>query len=160
MQRNDWSGTATVDGLAGFVSARTFGENGLNTAFNARVNNRYVYPWIVMGTTFIPVIPTYSANLAGTASFTAQWYIGQGMEAFGFSGLGSNFLHWSGTNNLWDQELGKRFGGYVQAQYYFNNQWFMNAAYAMSRAFGVSPGETNRFRLLRTIRFMRLLQTP
>ncbi len=110
--------------------------------FAIRTNNRYLYPWIVMGTTFIPVIPTYSANVAGTASLSTQWYIGQGVEAFGFAGLASNFFHWSGTANLFDQELGKRFGGYVQAQYYFTNQWFLNAAYAMSRSFGISPGET------------------
>ena len=32
---------------------------------------------------FIPVLPTYSANLAGSASLTAQWYVGQGLAAFG-----------------------------------------------------------------------------
>jgi hypothetical protein len=122
---------------------KTFGENQYNTVAGATFRNHYLYPWIVMGSAFVPVIPTHSANLAGTASLLAQWYIGQGMEAFGFTGLGSNFFHFSGTDNLWDPELGKRYGGYLQAQYYFTNQWFLSAAYAMSRAFGVGVGETN-----------------
>ena len=41
-----------------------------------------------MGTLFIPVIPTHSANLAGTASILTQWWFGQGVDAFGFSGVG------------------------------------------------------------------------
>ena len=90
VQRNDFTKTS---GTVNF-----FGENGFNT-FSVTTNNRYLYPWIVEATTFIPVIPTYSANVAGTASLMTQWYIGQGTEAFGFSGLGSNLLHWSGSGS-------------------------------------------------------------
>ena len=43
-----------------------------------------------MRSLFIPVIPTSSANLAGTASILTQWWIGQGVEAFGFTGVASN----------------------------------------------------------------------
>ena len=50
------------------------------------VQNQYVNPWLAMGSLFIPVIPTQSANLAGTASILTQWWIGQGVEAFGFTG--------------------------------------------------------------------------
>ncbi len=35
---------------------------------------------MVQGTLFIPVLPTYSNNLAGSASLTAQYFIGQGAE--------------------------------------------------------------------------------
>jgi hypothetical protein len=125
------------------TTIKTFGENQFNNVAGATFNNRNLYPWMVMGSMFVPVIPTHSPNLAGTASLLAQWYIGQGVEAFGFTGYGSNFFQFSGIDNLWNQELGKRFGGYVQGQYYFNNQWFLSAAYAMSRAFDVSVGETN-----------------
>jgi len=49
-------------------------------------------------------------------------------------------------NNTWfyDAELLKKFGGQVQGQYYFSNQWFLNAAYGVSKAFDV-----NRSRFLR-----------
>ena len=32
----------------------------------------------------------------------------------------------------------KKFGGFVEGQYYFTNQWFFNALYAFSKAYGVS----------------------
>ena len=51
-----------------------------------------------MGSLFIPVIPTQSANLAGTASILTQWWIGQGVEAFGFAGVASNLYNF---NNNW-----------------------------------------------------------
>ena len=54
------------------------------------LQNQYLNPWLLMGSLFIPVIPTHSANLAGTASILTQWWIGQGVEAFGFTGIGSN----------------------------------------------------------------------
>ena len=54
------------------------------------VQNTYVNPWLLMGSLFIPVVPTHSANLAGTASILTQWWIGQGVEAFGFAGVGGN----------------------------------------------------------------------
>ena len=31
-----------------------------------------------------------------------------------------------------------KFGGFVEGQYYFNNQWFVNALYGLSKAFNVS----------------------
>ncbi len=41
---------------------------------------QYLDPWAVQGTLFIPVLPTYSNNLAGSASITAQYFIGQGVS--------------------------------------------------------------------------------
>jgi hypothetical protein len=146
MQRSDFNQRQAAPAVN--IVVTPFGEQNFGAAVaGARVNNRYLYPWIAMGSMFVPVIPTHSANLAGTAAFQTQWWIGTGVEAFGFAGLASNFFHFSGDNNgvtsFWDQELGKRFGGYAQLQYYFTNQWFINTAYAMSRSFGVSPGETD-----------------
>ena len=42
----------------------------------------YLDPWGVQGTLFIPVLPTYSNNLAGSAFVTAQYYVGQGVFSF------------------------------------------------------------------------------
>jgi hypothetical protein len=108
--------------------------------------NYYVNPWLAMGSMFIPVIPTQSANLAGTASILTQWWIGQGVEAFGFSGVAGNkysfspILQQNGfvSQANYEPSLLNKFGGFVQGQYYFNNQWFMNGLYAFSKAYGVN----------------------
>ena len=106
------------------------------------VRNTYVNPWLAMGSLFIPVIPTQSANLAGTASILTQWWIGQGVEAFGFAGAYSaNYrFNSNGFNGIfnYDVELQNKFGGFVEGQYYFNNQWFINALYGVSKAFNVT----------------------
>jgi len=121
-------------------AAFTLGQNG-GVAANILTQNTYVNPWLFMGSLFIPVIPTHSANLAGTASILTQWWIGQGVEAFGFAGVAGNQYQLSNNFNLtynYEPTLLKKFGGFVQGQYYFNNQWFVNALYAVSKAYGVS----------------------
>jgi hypothetical protein len=110
------------------------------------LQNQYVNPWMLMGSLFIPVIPTHSANLAGTASILTQWWIGQGVEAFGFTGVSSALYQLDKTltypNDVniisYQAQLLRKFGGFVEGQYYFNNQWFLNAAYGVSKAFNVS----------------------
>jgi hypothetical protein len=139
-----------------FTSANVFGENNYTSSFNQngvltnlRVQNQNVNPWLAMGSLFIPVIPTSSANLAGTASILTQWWIGQGVEAFGFTGVASNkyrfnnMLVYPGTTATWnyDTELLNKFGGFVEGQYYFNNQWFINALYGISKTFGVAHSQ-------------------
>jgi len=111
--------------------------------FNTR--NQYVNPWMVMGSLFIPVIPTQSANLAGTASILTNWWIGQGVEAFGMTGVASNLFQFNNNPNpavansqSYQVKLLQKFGGMAQAQYYFNNQWFVNAVYGVAKAYGVS----------------------
>ena len=101
-------------------------------------DNQYLNHWMVQGTLFIPVIPTYSANLAGTASLQAQWYVGAGLEAFGEATSANNSM-WTIQNfgESYDRELQKRYGGYVQAQYYFTNQWFTTFVWSMNKAYGV-----------------------
>ena len=42
------------------------------------------------------------------------------------------------ATQTYDVNLLKKFGGFVEGQYYFNNQWFVNALYAISKAYGVS----------------------
>jgi len=101
-------------------------------------DQQYLDPWMVQGTLFIPVIPTYSANLAGTASVTAQWYMGQGLAAFGETRDADNsWFHRMGPGLDYDRTLMKAFGGYVQGQYYFNNQWYMNVAWGMQKHYGI-----------------------
>jgi len=124
----------------GVQAAQTFGEGNFFTG-NINLKNQYVNPWLAMGSMFIPVIPTSSANLAGTASILTQWWIGQGVEAFGFTGVNSNVYRFN--NNFfgqlnYDVELLNKYGGFVEGQYYFSNQWFVNALYGISKVFNVS----------------------
>ena len=113
---------------------------------NIALQNQYLNPWLLMGSLFIPVLPTHSANLAGTASILTQWWVGQGVEAFGFTGAGTNLYQldnraFGGFN--YSASLLKKFGGFVEGQYYFNNHWFVNVDYAVSKAMGVSRARSN-----------------
>ncbi len=124
----------------------TFGQNFYGTANDMFQNGQqYLDPWMVQANLFIPVLPTYSANLAGTASLSAQWFIGQGLNAFGeaqdsdatwfqFTGIGP------GNAFFYTRQLTNQFGGYLQGQYYFTNQWFLNAVWGMQRTYGVETG--------------------
>ena len=137
-----WQRNVTRQGF--YNTAAALGESQAVTGAIYNPDNQYLNPWMAMGSIFIPVIPTQSANLAGTASILTQWWIGQGVEAFGFTGTsGAKFLFngttWNGFTNLnYEAKLLNKFGGFVEGQYYFNNQWFVNALYAVSKAFNVS----------------------
>jgi hypothetical protein len=69
------------------------------------------------------------------------------VEAFGFVTFGSQVFRWKGLNvlgqNIYEIDLMNRFGGQVQLQYYFSNQWFLTGAWGFSKAFGVGAFETN-----------------
>ncbi|MFA5112004.1 MAG: hypothetical protein WC443_11400, partial [Desulfobaccales bacterium] len=128
------------------LALQTLGQNAF-VNFVGSVKHEYLNPWLVMGVVFIPVIPTHTFNMAGTASVQTQWWIGHGPEAFGAAGIVSNIYRFNNNmlgNNSFDVELQKRWGGYVQAQYYFTNQWFLSGAYGLSKAFGISQ-ERNGF---------------
>jgi len=125
----------------------TYGQNTYGNTFNIFTNHQSVDPWMIMGTVFVPVIPTASANLAGTASLMTQWWVGQGVEAFGLLGTGN---YWKFKDNRrgnlnYEAVLQTRFGGQVQGQYYFDNQWFLTLAYGLSKNIGLSQSETSRF---------------
>ena len=125
----------------------TSGQDSFVAVVNAQTRQTYRDPWVVMGVLFIPVIPTSSANLAGTASLQTSWWIGQGVEAFGWSAFNSQVFRFSGQRadgaRFFNIDLLSRYGGQVQGQYYFSNQWFLTAAYGMSKAFNVGFGETS-----------------
>jgi hypothetical protein len=123
--------------------------DGQNAAA-ARISNTYVDPWLAMGTLFIPVIPTHSANLAGTAHILAQFWVGQGTNAFGFTGdqtavFKFNNISPNGAFNaaLFDVQLLRRWGGFLEGQYFFNNQWYANLAWSISKTFGQDQGRIN-----------------
>ena len=82
--------------LGGLVS----GIDGAGRRCRRAVNlqNQYLNPWLLMGSFFIPVIPTHSANLAGTASILTNWWVGQGVETFGFTGVASNLYKLNNRN--------------------------------------------------------------
>ena len=135
-QRNIIRGQQFTNNSFGVVNPSTF---------TVTVKNHYVDPWLLMSSVFIPVIPTHSADLSGTASILTQWWIGQGVEAFGFTGVAGNIYKFDNSYNnllMYDTALLKKFGGFVQAQYYFNNQWFANAVYALSKAYGLSRAQS------------------
>jgi hypothetical protein len=108
---------------------------------------KYVSPWIVKGGLFIPVLPTHTANLAGSAALMTSWFVGQGVEAFGFFGGQQNIYKYQYTANtgqfIYAPSLLKRFGGFVNANYYFTNEWYANVAYGLTRCFGVDRNANN-----------------
>jgi hypothetical protein len=129
-------------------TANTFGNAQFGTVtFGTLSNHQYLNPWMIMANTFLPVIPTHSANLAGTASINLQAYLGQGVGAFGENMGNDVYAQFSNQINVnnrpqyaYEQRLYQRFGGYAQAQYYFTNHWFANVTYGFSKIFGVDRG--------------------
>jgi len=120
----------------------TFGQNQYGVIAGFQDAQQNLDPWCVQGTLFIPIIPTHSANLAGTASITAEYYIGQGVSFLGaardqdnswFDFLGRN----AAGQFMYDRKLTQQFGGYLQGQYYFTNQWFLTAIWAFNRNYGI-----------------------
>ncbi len=139
-----WQRTRYQSGIA---AANTFSQNAFSNAFGMiQRDQQYLDPWVAQLNLFIPVLPTYSNNLAGSASISAQWYVGQGLAAFGngrdadqtwFRFMGGGFLPNTAVGlPLYDRQLTKAFGGYVQGQYWFTNQWFMNLAWGFQRQYG------------------------
>jgi hypothetical protein len=126
---------------------RVTGENAMANIAGTWTRHQYQDPWLLMGALFIPVIPTHSANLAGTASLQTTWWIGQSVESFGFGNFGSEVWRFQGIDafgrDVYEANLTNRFGGQVSAQYYFTNQWFLTGAWGFSRAFGLGAFETD-----------------
>ena len=133
---NDETGAVTP--FFGVTKAPVGGVTTVNVIGGQR-NHQNLNAYCIMGDLFIPVIPTYSANLAGTASLTAQWYVGKGVNAFGFAGDNGLFRYigTAGGVNFYDQELECKFGGYMQGQYWFTNQWYLNVAWGFSRIYNL-----------------------
>jgi len=130
----------------GAALGRRFGTGaGENDRFmNVSVSQRdqqYLDHWLVEGSVFIPLIPTHSANLAGTMSLLTQWWVGAGLDGY-FEDFpnGSSYLNWvagPAAARVGDRQLLQRYGGFIQLQYYFTNQWYANAVWGINRAMGV-----------------------
>jgi hypothetical protein len=127
-----------------------FGPSNYLNLPNARQRaQQYLDPWILQLDLFIPLLTTKNKALAGTASLQAQAYVGQGLQAFGEAvAEDSSLLQFQSFNpaanvNFYDRQLISRYGGYLQGQYWFTNQWYLNVVYSFSKAYGVStvPGE-------------------
>ncbi len=104
-------------------------------------DQQYLNNWVIQGTLFIPVIPTTTANLAGTAALTVQAYVGEGLDFIGnATGFNSQFRFqgFDGAIPLFDRRLTKTWGGYIQGNYYFSNQWFMNVAAGLGANYNVN----------------------
>jgi len=138
-----WQRTRYRGNQAGVAQPFTFGQNLYGTTNNFFQNGQQnLDPWCLQGTLFIPVIPTHSANLAGTASVTAEYYIGQGVSFLGAARDQDNtWFEFSGINAagrfMYDRKLTQQFGGYLQGQYWFTNQWYMTAIWAFNRNYGI-----------------------
>jgi hypothetical protein len=113
----------------------------------ALVKQEYMTKYLAEVSMFVPILATHTKNLAGTASLLTQWWIGQGLDAWiedlpnNASYLNLDRIIGTGPNgSAWycDREEMKRFGGFIQLQYYFTNQWYANAVWAMNKAYGVN----------------------
>jgi hypothetical protein len=104
-----------------------------------------LYPWKFQATLFIPVLTTQTKDVKGTASIQAQFYVGQGLRAFG-NEFGQNNTYWefdtlnAGGVPRYNRKLTQKYGGYIQGQYYFNNSWYLSYLYGFSKAYGVTTG--------------------
>src|SRR5208337_793924 len=134
---------ATVFGINAGQSVSTSNTSGAvaPVGYPAYYDHTYVSPWMVQGSLFIPVIPTHTDNLAGTAHIILQPWIGQGVNAFGMTGDTTNVFKFDsnrfGGHTQIDAELLKRYGLMAEAQYYFTNQWYVNVAYGVTAAMGI-----------------------
>ena len=123
------------------AAAQTWGQDGYNAIVNANYESigssrAYLNHWSIQGSLFVPICTTSSANLAGTASLLTQWAVGQGQGfVLGTWLTDDAFFHFNG--GVWKPELTSAFRGFVQGQYYFTNEWFLNVAWGYVRNYGI-----------------------
>jgi len=138
--------TPEANAVVGVDSGFTGGVANKNfwTVYNPHT---YVSSWMVQGSLFIPVIPTHTNDLTNTMHLLVQPYIGRGLGNFGMGGDATNVFKFN--SNFWpghlraDLELLDRYGLMAEAQYYFTNQWFVNAAYAITAAMNFNESKLN-----------------
>lgn len=133
--------------VAKFNDATVVGVGTGNNGLLVFYPHTYVSPWMIQGSLFIPIIPTCTNDLANTMHLLVQPYIGRGLGNFGMGGDATNVFKFN--NNMWynvrwaDAELLDRYGLMAEVQYYFTNQWFLNAAYAITADMNVNKSNLN-----------------
>jgi hypothetical protein len=129
-----------------------FGGTGYKSVAVKQPNQQYLDHWLAEASAFVPLIPTHTANLAGTASLLTQWFIGAGLYDF-FEDTAVNGTYLSLEDSVYkcggyhkpdvldyvvgNRKLMERFGGFVQLQYYFTNEWYVQGVWGFNRAFNV-----------------------
>jgi hypothetical protein len=133
-------------------NVQTWGQNNYGGFFvdlTPLQEDQTLVPWMVQASLFIPVMATHTKDLRGTASLQLQFYVGQGLRAFGNDFLGGSnsfFVYDQPTADgyappftpVYKRKLMKRYGGYIQGQYYFNNEWYLSYLYGFAKAYGVT----------------------
>ena len=123
------------------ANTRVFGPNTYVPMAVAQQSQQYLNPWVVDVGLFVPILTTSTPNLAGTLSLLTHWYMGRGLDlekeatADNSSYLLCNNV--VGGVRMGERYLAQQFGGYVQLQYYFTNQWYVNLLGGMNRVYGV-----------------------
>lgn len=117
-------------------------SSGLDPDWVYQNNNQYLNNWVFQGSLFIPVIPTATKNLSGTMSLMINAYLGEGLEFIGNqTGQGSFLVACDPTRyaevNDADRKLQQVWGGTVQMQYYFNNEWYLTWNMGTGQNYGV-----------------------
>ncbi len=144
--RINYQGGRIIDPTTGF--ALTWGDNNYQAVGGIPLVNesQTLVPWVVQATLFIPVLATKTENLRGTMSVTVQFYIGQGLSFIG-NGRDADNSWFKYSNPGWingtqvlfyDRHLTRQYGGYIQGQYYFNNQWYVSYVYGFAKPYGVT----------------------
>jgi hypothetical protein len=122
-------------------NGRMFAGNNYVAVAAAQQSQQYLNPWMANASLFIPILTTSTPNLAGTMSLLTYWYIGQGLD-LGKEATPANSSYLLFTNEvggvrMGERQLAQKFGGFVQLQYYFTNQWYVNFLGGMNRVYGV-----------------------
>ncbi len=140
------------------VARPTWGEATYGAQLISNPEHQYLDHWSVMGTLFIPVLTTQTANLAGTASILTQWSVGEG-QAFmtGTWATDDAFMQYretrfvgGGTQEVFSRRLTPSFTGFVQAQYYVTNEWFGTFCWGFMRNYGIGMDRITPGGLFRT----------
>jgi len=122
-------------------NGRMFAGNNYVAVAAAQQSQQYLNPWVVDVGLFIPILTTSTPNLAGTLSLLTHWYMGQALdlekEATATNSSYLIFNNVVGGVRMGERQLAQKFGGYVQLQYYFTNQWYVNLLGGMNRVYGV-----------------------
>ena len=129
------------------TALNTFGQNAFGSTTVLQGSGQTLNNWVAQGTLFIPVIPTYSNNLAGTASLNPVLWIGQGANFLGLTRDEDNsWFNFSGIRSngslVYNRELMKQWGGTIQAQYYFTNQWYLSGVFGGYRNYGIDQSQS------------------